>query len=115
MLKSIASEPTAQQEFQAQPKKIEYNISSKNVKPKEKDVLDSLPPSKEASTQMFSTLASTIHQDISQTPSTDPSLVASSSSVSAPRQSVEERNLHLRRRLDFELLDYASTLDDNIN
>ena len=65
MLKSIAIEPAAPQDFQAQPKQIEYGISSENVEPKEKDVLDSSPLSKEASTQMFTTPASTVDQAIS--------------------------------------------------
>ena len=115
MLKSIAFEPAASQEFQAQPKQIEYRISSENVEPKEKYVLDSSPPSKEASTQMFLTPASTVDQAISQTPCTDPSLIASPSSISAPTPSAEEHDLHVRRRLDFEQLECDSALDDNIN
>ena len=115
VLVSIAFEPAPSQEFQAQPKQIEYNISSENIEPKEKDVIDSSPPSKEASLLMFSTLASTVDQVISQTSSTNPSLIASSSSVSAPTPIIEERDLHVCRLVDFEQLECASASDDNIN
>ena len=64
---------------------------------------------------MFSTLASTVNQAISQTPITEPFLIASSSSVTEPTPSAEERDLYLRRRLDFEQLECDSALDDNIN
>ena len=115
VLKSIAFEPAASQEFHAQPKQLEYNISSENVEPKEKDVLNSSPPLKEASPHMFSTPRSIVDQAISQTPSTDPSLIASSSSMIAPTPSTEECNLHVHHRLDFEQLECDSAPDDAIN
>ena len=64
---------------------------------------------------MFSTPASTVDQVISQTPSTNLSLIASPSSVSAPTPSVEEQDFHIRWRIDFEQLEFASASDDNIN
>ena len=35
--------------------------------------------------------------------------------MSAPTPSAEERDIHVRRRVDFEQLEYDSALDDNIN
>ena len=64
---------------------------------------------------MFSTPASTVDQAISQTTITEPSLIASLSSMTAPTPSAKERDLHVHRRLHFEQLECDSAPDDNIN
>ena len=64
---------------------------------------------------MFFTHALTVDHATSLTPSTDPSLVASSFLATTPTLSAEGCDRHVCRRLDFELLVCSSAPNDSTN